>query len=164
MEICGTGEGDIWVGYRPQLGSASNIYQFPSSRGYTMDQWKSRPNHFPPWAEVGQPPDGIENTERLAQVGSVDVLPVVRAIEAIIKSLQSPPQVFRMNVITCEERHLFLAEWLCHDGDGVDAETSGKSYGLHTCILCNKARFLCLDCASSPITTAPRRNAKHTSA
>lgn len=44
MEICGSGEGNSWVGYRPQLGSASKIYQFPSSCGYMMDYQRAVPS------------------------------------------------------------------------------------------------------------------------
>lgn len=151
MEICGTGEGDSWVGYRQQLGFHSNTYKYPSARGYEFRKWERSSRYIggigPVFKSVGRPPQDIHRTERFAQVGSTDVLPAVRAIEALIESLRQAPKPFLMNVNTCEECRLFFAQFLPYDG--IDASIfDGDTYGLHTCMLCNKSRFLCLECVA----------------
>jgi len=71
------------------------------------------------------------------------VLPAVRAVEAIIHTLQQPASPFCMHVNGCEEC-LHFARHVSYDGIGYAYE--GKTYGRHTCMLCGESLFLCLDC------------------
>lgn len=81
----------------------------------------------------------------LERLGSPDVLPAVRAIEAIIHVLQQSSS-FCMHVNGCENCHVKFAQYLSHDGKGEDTPYDGKTYGQYTCMLCGDARFSCLDC------------------
>jgi hypothetical protein len=140
MEICGSGSGNCWIGYRQKLCFDGYDMCFPSERGYlsvTHGGGKAQ--------KVGLPARELPRLERFQQLGSSNVLPAVRAIEAIIHSIQQTASPFCMHVNGCEEC-LHFAQYVDHDGKGDHEHYDGKTYGQHACMVCGDARFLCLDC------------------
>lgn len=157
MEVCGTGEGESWVGYRQLFGTdyyKSDLFEFPDS---DVGDWRLSDNLsqlYKASKRQGDPAPDEELRKRLAKelkkrldyLGSPDVLPAVRSIEAIIHSHQRPASIFCMHVNSCENCEIKFAQFVSHDGKGQNAPYDGKTYGQHTCMLCGEARFLCLDC------------------
>jgi hypothetical protein len=116
LEICGTGDGASWVGYRQEVGLAKGM-------GFAHN-WYSRESGGAP--DIGRPLQGVVN-ERFDKLGSRKVVPAVRAIEAIVHSLQQPAPFFCMHVNGCENC-LTFAHFLPHDG--CDEEPyDGRTYG-----------------------------------
>lgn len=133
LEIGGTGDGASWVGYRQEVGLAKGM-------GFAHN-WYSRESGGAP--DIGRPLQGVVN-ERFDKLGSRKVVPAVRAIEAIVHSLQQPAPFFCTHVNGCKNC-LTFARFLPHDG--CDEEPyDGRTYGQHRCMVCGEARFLCRGC------------------
>jgi hypothetical protein len=156
MEICGTGEGASWVGYRQLFGTdyyRSNLFDFPDSEVGDQRLSEHLSQLYEAAKRCGDPAPDEELKTRLAKelkkrldcLGSPDVLPAVRSIEAIIHSIQRPAASFCMHVNVCENCGVKFAQFVSHDGKGNAAPSDGRKYGQHTCMLCGEARFLRLD-------------------
>ena len=104
LEICGTGEGTSWVGYRQPIGS--NHKRF-SSDWYMRDSGRAHCSF--------RSKQDIELTERFDKLRSCTVLPAMPAIEAIVHALQRLATSFCMHVNKCEN-YLTFAQFLPLDG------------------------------------------------
>jgi len=145
IEICGTGDGDSWVGYRQRLGHNLRNRCFSVGHDYV---------HYIPTNCFGGPSEDVQPTGRFFQLGSTDVLPAVRTIEALVHSHQLPDPFFCIHVNGCEDCHLYFAQYLPHYGkDSYDGNTTWSrrhtthfDKGRHTCMLYGEGRFICLEC------------------
>lgn len=140
MEVCESGDGDNWIGYRPKLRYRGSGICVPRERGYlSVTQYGGKTQ------KVGPPASKLQHLKLKYQLGSPHVLPAVRAVEAIVQAIQQPTSPFCMHVNGCEEC-LQFAQHVSYDGKGSLVSYDGKTYGQHTCMLCKESRFLCLDC------------------
>jgi hypothetical protein len=144
MEVCGSGDGCYTIGYRQELGWSDTSYCNPS-RSYGGPRGGVTPDFRQELKDKGL----------LHRVGgSTRLQPAVREVEAAVHALQPRP-VFTMGVNICEDCGVSFAEFVPHDGHAdMFCETEEKaldftrSYGRHTCDICKRAAFLCLECAS----------------
>jgi hypothetical protein len=143
MEVCGSGDGCYAIGYRQEVGWSETSYSNPSR------------SYYGPHCASGGFRREFETRGMLHRVGgNTRLQPAVREIEAAVHALQ-PRTVFTMGVNICEDCGVCFAEFVPHDGhEGDCCATEEKaldftrSYGRHTCDICKRAAFLCLECAS----------------
>lgn len=89
MEICGSGSGSSWIGCRQKLCFDGNATCFPSERGYwQLTQNPDTRQNF------GLPAPKLARLKHFQQLGSSNVQPAVRTIEAIVHSIQEPTSPF----------------------------------------------------------------------
>lgn len=148
MEVCGTGSGDLWIGYRQQLAADGN----DKYRYSCIQRSYERPHIIGgPAKELG--PEGARKRQ-LHSVGS-RVKGVIDRIEAAIRQVQGRESyIFSMAINVCEECCRNFADWFPLDGHHDRFNTVEKrllhrqTYGKHTCQApgCTKSLFLCLDC------------------
>jgi hypothetical protein len=144
MEVCGSGDGCYVIGYRQEVGWSETSYSDPR-RSY----------EGPGGGGSGGFRQELKDKGVLHQVGGNTRLQgAVREIEAAVHNVQPRP-VFTMGVNICEDCGVSFAEFVPHDGhEGECDDTEEKalefmrSYGRHTCDICNRSAFLCLECAS----------------
>lgn len=147
MEVCGTGDGDSWVGYRQRLGYNERDYCVTCGENYV---WCPSLWHC---CRDG-PTEEHKSDGNFHQLGSTNVLPAVRAVEAIIHSQQLSAPVFSMHVNGCENC-LNFAQYVPRD---IVAPCDEKTDGLHTCMVCGKARYLCLQCVGDRFHSCAEKN------
>ena len=159
MEVCGTGQGELWIGYRQQ--HDFSIKDAPYDRYHSVQTIKRARWYYLRRKRVGPRHEFVESVEVATSVGG-DILPYVRQIERIIHQAQKT-NLFTMAVNVCEDCCVTFAEWVPQDGqpgfsegtympypESFDARQEQlhhlQTYGKHTCSQCEKSVFLCADC------------------
>jgi hypothetical protein len=159
MEVCGSGEGVRWVGYRQQWAfNEDGCYDEHVDRGYRI--WKIGKKHNT--HEIGSrggPSKEVQELDTFHKVGSSPrLLPAIRSIEAIMLAQQlkaGQPAIFTLGINICEQCKTSFAEFMPQDGkDNETFETDEarlrhlREYGRHVCQECGRSAFLCMNCAS----------------
>jgi hypothetical protein len=148
MEVCGSGQHCYVIGYRQELGWLETSYCNPSRSYY------GRPTRLDSPSDSGFRKE-LKDKGLLHRVGGNTRLQgAVREIEAAVHAVQPRP-VFTMGVNICEDCGVCFAEFVPHEGHAWEpcrteekALDFTRSYGRHTCDVCKRAAFLCLECAS----------------
>jgi hypothetical protein len=164
MEVCGSGRGVCWIGYRQQWAFAQEgCYDKHVCRGYRIWKIKGKQNTWEGGAyEIssrGGPSKEVQELDTFHKVGSSPrLLPAVRSIEAIMLAQQlkaGQPAIFTLGINICEQCEASFAEFMPQDGKDTDAFTTDEArlrhlreYGRHVCQECGRSAFLCMNCAS----------------
>jgi hypothetical protein len=160
MEVCGSGRGVRWVGYRQQwaFNQDHGCYDKYVGRGYDVMGVGKRCGAYT-ISSRGGPSKEVKELDTFHKVGSSHrLLPAVRSIEAIMLAQQlkaGQPAIFTLGINICEQCKTGFAEFMPQDGKDIEAfETDEarlrhlREYGRHVCQECGRSAFLCMNCAS----------------
>jgi hypothetical protein len=159
MEVCGSGQGVCWVGYRQQWAfSQEGCNDKHVGRGYRIWTIGGKQNTYES-SSRGGPSKEAQELDTFHKVGSSPrLLPAVRSIEAIMLAQQlkaGQPAIFTLGINICEQCKTSFAEFMPQDGKGHEAIATDEArlrhlreYGRHVCQECGRSAFLCMNCAS----------------